>query len=454
MVQAPEVVTVLFTDVVGSTNLLTRLGDDAADALRRSHFGVLRRAIASHRGREIKSLGDGLMVAFGSARDAIACAAAMQQAVATEPHALGLRVSVDAGEPIHENDDLFGTPVVVARRLCDAADGGQVLISDVVRLLIRRRLAHQLEPLGPVELKGLDAPVVAHLVHWRERGVRIRLCGGLRVEQDGERIDERLPSRQARMLFALLALHHGEEMSRDGLADALWPEEAPNSRDSSLRALLSGARRVFGPGSIDGRERVRLVLPSDAWIDLEEAREQLEQAEEALERGDHETAARAAARAAELTSDDLLAGLHAPWIDEARAEVGELPLRALEIEARGSLGAGRPSDAERSARRLVDRAPYRESAYGLLMEALAAQHNVAEATLAFDRLRTVLREELGTSPAPGLVALYERLTSAEPSPTAEPSAAARSATHVQPAFPVALARAAEHPFVARAAERE
>jgi class 3 adenylate cyclase/DNA-binding SARP family transcriptional activator len=448
MVQAPEVLTVLFTDVVGSTNLLTRLGDDAADTLRRSHFAVLRRAIADNRGREVKSLGDGLMVAFGSVRDAIACAAAMQQAVTAGPDALGLRVGIDAGEPIREGDDLFGTPVVVARRLCDRAAGGQVLVSDVVRLLAGRRLTYELDPLGPVELKGLDAAVVAHSVRWQATAPRIRLCGGLSIEQDGERLDERLPSRQARMLFALLALHHGQDMSRDALCDALWPAVAPRSRDSSLRALLTGARRVFGPGSIEGRERVRLVLPERATVDIEEAREQLERAEESLERSDFDAAARAASRAGALTAEELLAGLSAPWIDHERAEVEELSHRALEIEARASLSGGRPSDAERAARRLVERSPYRESAYALLMEALAAQGNVAEATLAFDRLRTLLREELGTTPAGGILALYERLIAGVGAdgngPDASPS---------RPPLPVAIARDAEHPFVARADER-
>jgi class 3 adenylate cyclase/DNA-binding SARP family transcriptional activator len=448
MVQAPEVLTVLFTDIVGSTNLLTRLGDDAADALRRSHFALLRRAIDEHRGREVKSLGDGLMVAFGSARDAIDCAAAMQQAVTAGPGALGLRVGIDAGEPIREDEDLFGTPVVVARRLCDDAGGGQVLISDVVRLLVGRRLAYELDPLGPVDLKGLDAPVVAHAVRWHVTAPRIRLCGGLSIEQDGQRLDDLLPSPQARMLFALLALHHGQDMTRDALCDALWPTVAPRSRDSSLRALLTGARRVFGRESIEGRERVRLVLPERASIDVEEAREQLERAEEALERSDFEAAARAAGRAVELTAEELLAGLSAPWIDDERAEVEELSHRALEIEARASLEAERPSDAERAARRLIERSPYRESAYGLLMEALAAQGNVAEATLAFDRLRTLLREELGTTPAAGILALYERLIAGGQS-----GDFASDAAPSRPPLPVAIARDAEHPFVARAAER-
>jgi hypothetical protein len=110
-----EVLTVLFTDLVGSTTLLSTLGDDAADELRRAHFTLLRSAITAHRGREIKNLGDGLMVAFSSAREAVACAAAMQVAANAHSDRLELRVGIDAGEPINENGDLFGTPVVVAQ---------------------------------------------------------------------------------------------------------------------------------------------------------------------------------------------------------------------------------------------------------------------------------------------------------------------------------------------------
>jgi len=242
--QEPEVLTVLFTDLVGSTALLSKLGDDAADHVRRSHFTLLRGVIGEHRGREVKSLGDGLMVAFASARDAVACAAAMQRAVGEQADRLELRVGIDAGEPIHEGADLFGTPVVVARRLCDAAEGGQVLVSDVVRLLAGRRLDLALESIGPVPLKGLDEPVVAHAVRWRATPPRVRLCGEFAAWQAGTRIDDRLPSRQARLLFALLVLERGRTLSREAIADALWPGAAPPSRDSSIRALLSGVRRV------------------------------------------------------------------------------------------------------------------------------------------------------------------------------------------------------------------
>ena len=300
MAQESDVLTVLFTDLVGSTALLSALGDDAADELRRAHFSLLRGAIAAHRGREVKNLGDGLMVAFSSAREAVACAAAMQMAVSAHPDRLELRVGIDAGEPIHENGDLFGTPVVVARRLCDAAAGGQVLVSDVVRMLSGRRLSVPLEALGPMQLKGLDEPVVAHAVRWRTAAPHIRLCGELAVEHDGARLDERLPSRQARALFALLVLERGRVLGRDAIADALWPDAAPRSRDSSLRALLTGVRRVFGPDSIEGRESVRLVLPEGTTVDVEEAEASLAAAEASLERGDHEAAARAARRTVAL----------------------------------------------------------------------------------------------------------------------------------------------------------
>lgn len=78
--------------------------------------------------------------------------------------------------------------------------------------------------------------------------IRVWLCGPLTVERDGERLDERLPSRQARMLFALLVLERHHDISRSAIADALWPGQAPQSRGGSLRALLTGVRQVFGDG--------------------------------------------------------------------------------------------------------------------------------------------------------------------------------------------------------------
>src|SRR3954447_12254175 len=125
-------VTILFTDLVGSTALFDRRGDEAADAIRREHFAVLRAAVAAHGGREVKSTGDGLMVAFTSAVAAVRCAVDMQRATTGSDGCPPIRVGLDAGEPLPDGDDLYGTPVIVASRLCESASGGEILASDIV----------------------------------------------------------------------------------------------------------------------------------------------------------------------------------------------------------------------------------------------------------------------------------------------------------------------------------
>jgi class 3 adenylate cyclase len=158
---ALERVAVLFTDVVGSTELLDRLGDDAAHHVRRRHFALLRDAVTDHGGREVKSLGDGLMVVFASAGTALACGVSMQRAVAASEDPLELRVGVASGEAVCEDGDYFGRPVVVARRLCDAASGGEVLVSEPAPGPVAGAEAREIEPL---RLKGLSEPVAASTV--------------------------------------------------------------------------------------------------------------------------------------------------------------------------------------------------------------------------------------------------------------------------------------------------
>lgn len=168
---ASGTVTLLFSDLVGSTKLLEELGDEQAERLRRVHFGLLRDVALSHAGNEVKTLGDGLMVAFGSSIDAAGCAIGIQQAVdrhnrRTGSDRLRVRVGLNVGEPIRDEDDYFGIPVVVAKRLCDRADGGQILTSDLVRLLIGGRGGFAFRPVGELELKGLAQPVGACELAW------------------------------------------------------------------------------------------------------------------------------------------------------------------------------------------------------------------------------------------------------------------------------------------------
>jgi class 3 adenylate cyclase len=167
-------VTLLFTDLVGSTELMDRLGDEAGDRLLRDHFAILREATGEYGGREVKSLGDGLMLAFGSALGAVACAVTMQRRIAAsvdeargEP--VGLRIGLNAGEAISAEGDYFGRPVVVAKRLCDRADPGQILVSEVVRSLVEKRGEHRFIAVGAVQLKGFADPVTAFGLDWRSQ---------------------------------------------------------------------------------------------------------------------------------------------------------------------------------------------------------------------------------------------------------------------------------------------
>ncbi len=162
MTARTETVTILFTDLVGSTELLQRAGDEQAQRIFKTHHRLLSEAVEAHGGNEVKWLGDGLMVAFDSAADAVKCAIVMQQ-MSRRPTAgerLEIRVGLNVGEAFLDESDYFGTSVVIARRLCDKGDAGQILASDiVVRLLEGRGGDVQTKDLGPLDLKGITNAV-------------------------------------------------------------------------------------------------------------------------------------------------------------------------------------------------------------------------------------------------------------------------------------------------------
>jgi DNA-binding NarL/FixJ family response regulator/class 3 adenylate cyclase len=160
-------VTILFTDRVGSAALRRRHGDVADEAVRREHFALLRAAITAQGGREVKSTDNGLMVAFSSAVAAVRCAIAMQRVAGEVEGGPALRVGLAAGEPLADGDDLFGTPVIVASRLCDAAAAGQILASDVVRQVAGGLVQERMAPAGSLRLRGVEERVVTAEVRWR-----------------------------------------------------------------------------------------------------------------------------------------------------------------------------------------------------------------------------------------------------------------------------------------------
>ena len=161
------VVTVLFTDLVDSTATEARLGSDRWDAVRGAHFDVLRRALAGTGGREVKTAGDGVMAVFDSALAALDCAVAMQRGTARHgPEPLGLRVGISSGEAVEEGGDWYGLAVTEAARLCATAEGGEVVVADVVRHLGRGRGSHEFGARRDLELKGIPDPVSAWTLVW------------------------------------------------------------------------------------------------------------------------------------------------------------------------------------------------------------------------------------------------------------------------------------------------
>ena len=168
--------TILFTDVEGSTALTDRLGDRAARVLLREHERIVREALKAHSGSEVKTLGDGFMASFSSATKALECAIATQKSFAEHNESAGepirVRIGLNAGEPITEDDpggrgDLFGTAVNVAARIAAKAEGGEILVSDVVRQLVAGK-EFLFADRGETELRGFEDPVRVFEVRWLE----------------------------------------------------------------------------------------------------------------------------------------------------------------------------------------------------------------------------------------------------------------------------------------------
>jgi class 3 adenylate cyclase/tetratricopeptide (TPR) repeat protein len=162
--------TVLFTDVVGSTDQRVRLGDAAVDEMLREHDAIVARALAAHGGELVEGTGDGAMCAFVGAADALAAAVAIQQRLERRnrdaPEQLHVRVGVSLGDLAFEDGGLHGLAAHEAARVCASAEAGEILVSDVVRSVAGSRAGCELVARGELELKGLPAPVRVWRVAW------------------------------------------------------------------------------------------------------------------------------------------------------------------------------------------------------------------------------------------------------------------------------------------------
>jgi DNA-binding SARP family transcriptional activator len=247
------------------------------------------------------------------------------------------------------------------------------------------------------------------------RETRIQLCGRFVARVGGRRIERELPGRQGRLLFAYLAVNRDRVASRAELAEAIWPRGVPSAPDLALSALLSKLRRLLPDGAVEGRRQVRVELGPHARVDVEAARNGIHRAEALIAAQDWFGSIGPTLVAHNISGRPFMQGEEGPWIDEMRRELEEIRARALECTTRRSLGLVGPeiAVAERTARRLIDLSPYRESGYALLMEALERQGNAAEALRVYEGLRHLLREELGAAPSPAVQRVHERLLSRE-----------------------------------------
>jgi SARP family transcriptional regulator, regulator of embCAB operon len=177
-------------------------------------------------------------------------------------------------------------------------------------------------------------------------------------------------------------------------------EPDPAAVDARLNPLLAKLRRVFGPASIEGRSILRLCM-REAWVDLEAATEAIHRAESSVAQQDWPCAWGPALTALFVAERDFLPGEDAPWIDEIRHQLTDLRLRVGVLSAAGlGIGGTEAAAAVRAGRQLVRLAPLRESGHRYLMQALAAQGNLAEALNVYGQLSECLRDQLGVSPSP------------------------------------------------------
>ncbi len=217
----------------------------------------------------------------------------------------------------------------------------------------------------------------------------------------------RCPIYQAR-LAAAQERHADQVQAWAGRHTAVVDDPAPAVEHRDVEPEL---RHGLGAEHLRGRTEIELLLPSAVFVDAEAALEGAHRAESSIAQGQWAQAWGPAGIAYHIATRPFLTGLEAPWIDEWRRRLEEVRLRGLECFAAAGLGLGGPAlaQAEERARMLTELAPYRETGHRLLMEALARRGNVAEALRAYEKLRVLLREELGIAPSPTMQGVHRQL---------------------------------------------
>lgn len=258
---------------------------------------------------------------------------------------------------------------------------------------------------------------------------RVGLAGRVLIVTDaGAADDGDLPGLQSQLVFAILVLERNRSLTPGELAEILWPAELPGTWSAGLRNVMSRIRSFLSCAGLDAAAvlhhdggRYRLSLPEGTVVDVEQAEQHVTEATASLAAGDATTARQQAANARAVLDKPVLPSVDNPWLDRLRDRLGELGLRAAELEAEASLRTGDQRSALALAEAVVELAPLRESAHRLLMRAHDDDGNRALALRAYERCRETLVEELGIDPSRETQAAYLALLGTEESTTPRPS---------------------------------
>ena len=244
--------------------------------------------------------------------------------------------------------------------------------------------------------------------------LRIYLAGNVTLEWGDVLVPDHLfPGRQARLAFALLVARRGTALSVDDIADVVWDGRPPPSRTTALRAIVSKLRGLVAESGFEDAVAIdnafgcyQLRLPADTWVDLEAAARAVHDAEAELHAGNLAAANGQALVAAAISRRPFLAGDVGEWVDQWRAKLREIRVRALTCRAEVAIGKGDPALAVGDAELVIELEPYREAAYVLLMRAHAAAGSRAQALVTYERLRTLMADQFGSGPSPISEAAY------------------------------------------------
>jgi DNA-binding SARP family transcriptional activator/class 3 adenylate cyclase len=415
----------LFSDVEGSTRLLRELEADYAQLIDELSM-LLRDAFEAHGGHVVDTQGDSFFVVFPRIRDAAGAAADAQRAIAR--HAwpkdvqVRVRIGLHVGEPLVADERYIGLGVHRAARLCAAAHGGEVVLSQAAGSLLADNLppAVGLRDLGEHQLKDFDSPdrlfqlVVDGLpsdfaplrtpssARAAGGGLEFQILGPLEV-LDPDRVPFQLGGRRQRAVLALLLLRRGEVVSTDRIVDALWGAEPPRTAITSLQNFVSQLRKLLGPERIVTRSPGYALDVSRDEVDADRFQRLVELGRD----GEPTERAKRLREALAIWRGPALADFE--YDAFARADIDrleELRLVALEERVAADLELGRHAELVGELEAIVAEQPLRERLRGLLMLALYRSGRQADALAAYQQARVVLVEELGIDPSPSLQQLH------------------------------------------------